>query len=1231
MSKEIDGLVEARRKALGRANDKSGKQGLALSGGGIRSATFCFGLLAALSRNRLLERFDLLSTVSGGGYIGGMLGRLLSRATSADQVRAVLAAVGDRKSHWFQWWLRANGRYLIPRGAADRLFAATIYLRNLVAIHLELGVVGLLLGVVLVAADVGVWKALADGLSACAPGGGGLLALCDGSEAEAGAAFNTLRGLSPWLPTPWVLLVPLVLPAAFFAAAYWVVQWVARGRTGVLLVQWLVLVAGAGLLGHFGAALFAPGVGGHWARGFLMVLTVLLVAAWLLAIPGSWLLLRRARLQGVEAVREERVRRSLTDGLVWLGKLGGLIVLLGLVDRAAWFIAFEYRDILNAGLWLALVAAIVRALLPAASALNPAAGGTQGLLMLGQAGGYLLMFSLSAWWVSIVHRAASSMLFGQDEIVAFGAAEWVLVALAVGAGGYLLATGRNFAFLNLSSLHTFYRARLVRSYLGAANPARFGKQPGLGATDEVTAGGLPSSVASSKVFNPDPGDDLAMTDYRPQQNGGPVHLINVCLNQTRDPRGGLFNQDRRGQMLTVASGGAVRVGLGPWQPAQTEAGETPLTLGSWIAISGAAVAPGLGQMTRGGLAALVTFAGLRLGYWWRNPACVGVTPRWWTAAKTRGLLSEVFANFGGAEGRDWFLSDGGHFENTAAYALLAEQASFIVIADCGADPEYRFGDLENLVRTARIDLEAEIAFWKPKSSLPDDCHTDALAAFGSLDDLAAKDSNACLALACVTYRDGSTGLIVVVKPNLCASLPVDLRCFARQTPDFPQQSTADQFFDEAQWESYYQLGQHLGAALTPDFVSWLQGNLASCFEKDMGRVVASGGEPAETAPAEPAARKPAPLPERLRAGAVTATIGLGGVLSVAVPAWTEVQKVLGEEAARRKTEAAVLGEIREAWMKLPPPNGCDPAGLAVKTVDQISGLADVVMRNSEALCADQRGDGAHWSQFALQILLDAQRQCTLLPITSQPGSCVKLLEALLVAQTTGGSDDCLFRLARTAVGGGEPLRPRYWAYAYTLTLTPTDPRVIQAHPADPVAISLRKLRDESLQAALEARSTCVVAQSAPAPAPAPAPAVKPSVAVPPVSSTAPSPAPSPAPAPVPATKQAPICAGRTIYIQIYGPTMRDKVRDYREPWRQLGASVPPIEDVVATATSKGRPAPTPVAKPSVRYHDEGSKGCAEALVGAVGAKSPPWTVNPLAPNLRPTPGVIEVWVPTGPN
>src|SRR5271155_3484665 len=47
--------------------------GLAFSGGGIRSATFNLGILQALAQSRLLGAFDYLSTVSGGGYIGGWL------------------------------------------------------------------------------------------------------------------------------------------------------------------------------------------------------------------------------------------------------------------------------------------------------------------------------------------------------------------------------------------------------------------------------------------------------------------------------------------------------------------------------------------------------------------------------------------------------------------------------------------------------------------------------------------------------------------------------------------------------------------------------------------------------------------------------------------------------------------------------------------------------------------------------------------------------------------------------------------------------------------------------------------------------------------------------------------------------------------------------------------------------------------------------------------------------
>src|SRR4051794_25639801 len=48
----------------------AGDVGLALSGGGIRSATFSLGLIRSLSKSKLVHSIDYLSTVSGGGYAG---------------------------------------------------------------------------------------------------------------------------------------------------------------------------------------------------------------------------------------------------------------------------------------------------------------------------------------------------------------------------------------------------------------------------------------------------------------------------------------------------------------------------------------------------------------------------------------------------------------------------------------------------------------------------------------------------------------------------------------------------------------------------------------------------------------------------------------------------------------------------------------------------------------------------------------------------------------------------------------------------------------------------------------------------------------------------------------------------------------------------------------------------------------------------------------------------------
>lgn len=57
----------------GEGDDPGSLMGIALSGGGIRSATFSLGVLQALAKNCLLEKMDYLSTVSGGGYIGASL------------------------------------------------------------------------------------------------------------------------------------------------------------------------------------------------------------------------------------------------------------------------------------------------------------------------------------------------------------------------------------------------------------------------------------------------------------------------------------------------------------------------------------------------------------------------------------------------------------------------------------------------------------------------------------------------------------------------------------------------------------------------------------------------------------------------------------------------------------------------------------------------------------------------------------------------------------------------------------------------------------------------------------------------------------------------------------------------------------------------------------------------------------------------------------------------------
>ncbi len=91
---EIEEIKEIRRR---RGNDTAnlngnpsadqGLVGLALSGGGIRSASFSLGVIQALVKYGVLKSVDYLSTVSGGGFIGTCLSSVLNTDIDLEAAR----------------------------------------------------------------------------------------------------------------------------------------------------------------------------------------------------------------------------------------------------------------------------------------------------------------------------------------------------------------------------------------------------------------------------------------------------------------------------------------------------------------------------------------------------------------------------------------------------------------------------------------------------------------------------------------------------------------------------------------------------------------------------------------------------------------------------------------------------------------------------------------------------------------------------------------------------------------------------------------------------------------------------------------------------------------------------------------------------------------------------------------------------------------------------------------
>ena len=624
----------------------------------------------------------------------------------------------------FWWWLRKNGRYLFPAGVKDALFAGSTLLRNLTAVYFDLFLLGILLSCVIVLPHLT-----------------GMLL---------GSGF---REWTAWSASAWWIFAT-ALPILFLTSvwAYWFSATRRRGRiypasiafgaVGLLvaaLLLWPNLAHQLLALEHTGALSCDvvikdtnPLIYATWAIGCLSSTSRLMLLQLALALPlavvVAWLAAGKSNDQTIDPAS---ARNRLTKWLMYVLNLAIVIVIAATIDMLSWWIAGTviqgWAMFAASGGGLLVFIAVGRALLLWLKDLRPGAASIN-VVRVANVAGLILAFVfllLCATFVQVVVFYGGGFTTGtppvnEPEIWATQSAAR-LGLLALPCLLYVIFTGSNLASLNASSLHNFYRSRLTRSYVSVGNAAR-------GFTPDALAKATPDAVDTlTRVSDIVAHDDLPLKEYQPHVHGGPLHLVNVCVNQTVDDRTGEFNRDRKGRNMTLSS-----LGCDLGSPAQhtvfeCREGAVP-TLGQWIAISGAAAAPGMGSHTSKGLAALLTLCGARLGYWLEiasiNGKLLQDTPLLRKVSKYTHLLDELLATFPGSEDPHWYVSDGGHFENTGVYALLKREVDVIVVADCGADPNYAFGDLNNLVRLARIDFNAEIIFQQPERGPASAAHRD---------------------------------------------------------------------------------------------------------------------------------------------------------------------------------------------------------------------------------------------------------------------------------------------------------------------------------------------------------------------------------------------------------------------------------------------------------------------------------------------------------------------------
>lgn len=359
----------------------------------------------------------------------------------------------------------------------------------------------------------------------------------------------------------------------------------------------------------------------------------------------------------------------------------------------------------------------------------------------------------------------------------------------------------SFIDMNSVSLHRYYRNRLAETYLLGR-----GK--------------------NSAVINVDPQPLSQMRSNNPQ---APYHLINAAVNlpsssqpelRGRNTDFFIFSRDYCGSPL-----------LGYCPTTDCERSDPHLDLGTAMAVSGAAASAHMGTLTVKSAVFWLTLLNVRLSYWLPNPKHIAARPAQ-EKVQPFSLWRELFGQFD-ENGKFVNLSDGGHIENLGIYELLRRQCKFVIAIDAEADPDLSFSGLMQLIRYARIDFGIDIDI-----------------DLSLLTKTTEGYSRAHFAVGRIGYPGSKIGHLLYIKSSLTGNERDYVMDYRRRNPGFPHETTADQFFDESQFEAYRALGEHIGDDLfreelnteDPSSLSdWFAGLVGSLREKRMTNAAGPAG------------------------------------------------------------------------------------------------------------------------------------------------------------------------------------------------------------------------------------------------------------------------------------------------------------------------------------------------------------------------------------------------------